>query len=194
MDHIKKILRNLPAKYILKVTELNGYEPEKHIKVVALKYMRGYEKSSQKLKEATHDEAFDVKSNDDELTFIIKRFKCLAKKKNKLADKKDSFKESSSRSKDQDGCYNCKKLDHFIIECPDPQKDKSKNESFQKNNFRSKFTKILIATWEKLDNEGENEEANLALKTSTFSNLEFEVDFDSESKNTKTSKTRLLDE
>ncbi|KAI5391308.1 hypothetical protein KIW84_076231 [Lathyrus oleraceus] len=68
----------------------------------------------------------------------------------------------------------------------DLQKDKSKKESFQRNNFKSKFKKILMATWEELYNEEEadKEEANLALMTSTFSYLESEVGSDSDSEDT----------
>lgn len=119
---------------------------------MALKYVRGYEKSSQKLKEVTHDEASNEKYDDDELSFIIKRFKCLARKKNKLFGKIDNFKGSSSGSKYQDDCYNRNKPDHLIAEWHDLQKDKSKNERSQKNNFRSKFKKSIMATCEELGN------------------------------------------
>lgn len=67
---------------------------------MALKSVRGYKKSSQKLKEVTHDEASDEGSNDDELEFIIKIFKYLARKKNKFSSKRDNFKGSSPGSKD----------------------------------------------------------------------------------------------
>lgn len=36
-----------------------------------------------------------------------------------------------------------------------------------------------MATWEELDNEGEDEQANLSLMASTFSDSESEVDSDS---------------
>lgn len=63
-------------------SKLNGDEPEKKVQLVALKSVRGYDKSSQKLKETTHDEASDEES-DDELAFIIKIFKYLSRKKNR---------------------------------------------------------------------------------------------------------------
>lgn len=65
------------------------------------------------------DEAYDEDYDYDELDFIIKRFKYLARKNNSFSSKRDRFKGSSSRSKDQDGCYNCKKHGHFIVECSD---------------------------------------------------------------------------
>lgn len=60
-----------------------------------------------------------------------------------------------------------------------------KNESFQKNNFIRKFKKSPNETWEELDNEGEDEKANLALMASTFSDSESEADSDFESEDTK---------
>lgn len=41
-----------------------------------------------------------------------------------------------------------------------------------------------MAAWEELDNEGEDEEANLALMASTFSDSEFEVGSNSKSEDT----------
>lgn len=54
--------------------------------------MRGSEKFSQMIKEATHDKAYDEESDYDKLVFIIKRFKYRARKKNKFSGKKYSFK------------------------------------------------------------------------------------------------------
>lgn len=93
-----------------------------------------------------HNETSDEETDDDELAFIIKIFKYLSRKKNILSGKRDNFKGSTSGSKDQDGYYNCKKPGHFIAECSYLQKDKSKKESFQKKNFRSKFKKSLVET------------------------------------------------
>lgn len=137
---------------------------------MALKSVGRSEKSSQtkNIKEVTHDEASDEEYDDDELSPITKRFQHLIRKKNIFSGIRDDFKESNSGSKDQDGYYNYKKPGHYIVECPNLQKDKSRKESFQKKNFRSKFKKILMATWEELDNEEEDEEAKLALMASTF--------------------------
>lgn len=144
-------------------------------------------KSSHSLehKEATHDEASDKDSDDDEMAFIIKIFKYLGNKNKRLFGKKYSFKGKISRDKDDKKCcFNCQKHDHFIGDCLDLQNDKAKKENFQKNNFRSKFKKILMATWDKLDDKEEadksKEEANLALVSSTFSNSESKVGSDSD--------------
>lgn len=69
------------------------------------------------------------------------------------------------------GCFNYKKPGHFIVDCPEMQKDKSKKGSYQKDNFKNKTKKSLMATWDEFDNEEEfdkdYEEANLALMALT---------------------------
>lgn len=85
---LEGLIRNLQSHEM----ELNRDELEKQVEIVALKSMGGYEISSQKLKEVTHDEASDEESNDDELFFIIKKFKYLSRKKNGFYGKRDNFK------------------------------------------------------------------------------------------------------
>ncbi|KEH22038.1 transmembrane protein, putative [Medicago truncatula] len=51
---------------------------------------------------------------------------------------------------DRKGCFNCKKLVHFISDCPELLKNKLKNESSKKENFKSKVNKSHMATWEDL--------------------------------------------
>ncbi|KAI5417275.1 hypothetical protein KIW84_042043 [Lathyrus oleraceus] len=163
--------------------ELNKDESEKQVKTLAL---NSFEISSQtkKLKEATHDETSDEEFDDDELAFIIIIFRQLARRKIIFSSKIDNFKGSRSGSKDRDGCFNCNKPSHFIVECLDLHRDKRKKENFQKNNFKGKFNKSLMETWEELDNEGEDEKANLALMALILSDSKFEVGFDSKSENT----------
>lgn len=100
-------------------------------------------------KEATHDKASGEESDDDEITLIIKILQHLTKKKNNFFGRNGGFKGLSSRGDkgDQNGCFNCKKHDHFIVDSPDLHKEKVKKESFQKNNLRRKFKKSLMATW-----------------------------------------------
>ncbi|KAI5415471.1 hypothetical protein KIW84_040776 [Lathyrus oleraceus] len=80
------------------------------------------------------------------------------------------FRGSSSIEKKDDnkGCFNCKKSSHFIVDCPEVQKDKSK-----KGSFINKFNKILLATWDELGNEEDSkkdkEQANFALMDLTSS-------------------------
>lgn len=184
VDHIKNILRSLPVRFRLKVSaiqeakdlhslslesliinlqshklELNGDDPEKQVEFVALKSVGESQKSSQNIKEATHGEVSDEEYDDDELAFIIKRFKYLARKKNIFSSKKHNFKGSSSGSKDQNGFYSCKRPGHFIVECLGLQKDKRKDQSFHKNKFISNFKKNLMAIWEELDNEEEDKKS-----------------------------------
>lgn len=51
------------------------------------------------------------------------------------------------------GCFNYKNHGHFIVEFQELQKDKTKKGSFQKDNFRNRFKKSLMETWEELNNE-----------------------------------------
>ncbi|KAI5397924.1 hypothetical protein KIW84_063656 [Lathyrus oleraceus] len=139
-------------------------------------------------KEATHDEAFDEDSDDDEMDFIVKIFQHLAKKKSIFSSRSCGFKGSNFRS-DKDGrkgYFNCKKSDHFIVGYPDMQKYKVKKEIFQKKNFISKLKKVLMETWEELDNEEEidKEEANLDFMASTLSDSELEAGSNSDSEDT----------
>lgn len=104
------------------------------------------------------------------MAFIIKRLQYLTNNNKRLFGIRSGFRGLSSRNKkdDQKGCFNCHKSDHFIAGCPDLWK-----ESFQKNNFISKFKKSFMAKWDELDDEEEayksKEEYNLALVDPTFS-------------------------
>jgi len=79
----------------------------------------------------------------------------------------------NSRKEEQKGCFNCKKTGHLIADCPDLQKEKSKEKSkkpvFKSNKFKKQIKKSLMATWEDLDNESESDkddaedEANIAM-------------------------------
>jgi len=64
-----------------------------------------------------------------------------------------------SRKEDQKGCFNCKKLGHFIVDCPDLQKEKSKEKSkkstFKSNKIKKQIKQSLMATWEDLHSESE---------------------------------------
>ena len=71
----------------------------------------------------------------------------------------------SFKKEDQKGCFNYKKPGHFIVDCPNLQKekskDKSKKSSFSLRKLRKQIKKSLMATWEDLDSESgsEKEEA-----------------------------------
>ena len=77
----------------------------------------------------------------------------LAKKNRKFLSKRGGYK--SFKKEYQKGCFNCKKPGHFIADCPDLQKEKSKNKSkkssFNSRKFRKQIKKSLMATWEDLD-------------------------------------------
>jgi len=186
-DHVNKILRSLPAKWRPKVTTieeakdlntlsvedlisslkcheigLNEHEPIKKPKSIALK-SRG--KSSKALKALESEEESTSEDIDEDpeivqkMAMLSNRLQYLAKKNKRFLSKGISHK--SSR-KEEKGCFNCKKTGHFIAECPDLQKDKSKDKSkkliFKSNKFKKQIKKSLMATWEYLDNESESDE------------------------------------
>jgi hypothetical protein len=103
------------------------------------------------------------------MALLTKRFQQWAKKNKKLSSKRSGSRGSGSKDnkEDQNMCFNCKKTGHFIADSHKlSSKDKVKKRNFNKENFKNKIKKSLIATWEDVDNDlevEEDEEANLAL-------------------------------
>jgi len=79
---------------------------------------------------------------------LSNKLEYLARKNRKFLSKNGGYK--SSKKEDQKGCFNCKKHGHFIVECLDLQKekskDKSKKSSFNSRKFRKQIKKSLMAT------------------------------------------------
>ena len=63
---------------------------------------------------------------------LSNKLEYLARKNKKFMSKRGGYK--SSKKEDQKGCFNCKKSGHFIVDCPDLQKEKSKDKS-KKSSF-----------------------------------------------------------
>ena len=88
-----------------------------------------------------------------------------------------------SRKEDQKGFFNCKKPEHFIADCPDLQKEKSKDKS------KKQIKQSLMATWEDLDSESEydkddaDEDAKVAVGLVATVTSEAEPESDSEEEN-----------
>src|SRR4030067_697766 len=108
-DHVKKILRSLPVKWRPKVTAIEEAR--------ALKSAESEEEPS----EEDHED-----SEAKELALLTRRFQRWAGKSKKFSRSSNS-KGSGANKEEQKNCYNCKKPGHFIANCPDMQKDKSKN-------------------------------------------------------------------
>jgi len=89
---------------------------------------------------------------------LSNRLQYLAKKNKKFLSRRSGYK--GSRKEDQKGCFNCKKPGHFIADCPDLQKEKSKYKSkkstFKSNMIKKQIKQSLMATWEELDSESES--------------------------------------
>jgi len=159
-DHLSKILRSLPARWRPKVTaikeakdlntlsvedlvnplkvheiSLNEHEHAKKSKSIALQ-SKG--KSSKALKVIeSEEESPDGDSDEDPaemMTMLSNRLQYLTKKNKKFLSRRSGYK--SSKKEDQKGFFNCKKHEHFIANCPDLQKEKSKDKS-KKSTFKS---------------------------------------------------------
>ena len=193
---MSKILRSLPARWRPKVTaideakdlntlsvedlvsslkvheiSLNEHEPTKKSKSIALP-SKG--KSSQALKVVdSEEESPDGDSDEDpteKMVMLSNKLEYLARKNRKFLSKRGGYK--SSKKEDQKGCFNCRKPGQCIVDCPDLQKEKSKDKStkssFNSRKFRKQIKKSLMATWEDLDSESGSEkeeaedEANVA--------------------------------
>jgi len=214
---VSKILRSLPSRWRPKVTAieeakdlntlsvedlvrslkvheigLNEHEPAKKVKSMALP-SKG--KSSKDFKVIdSKEESTDGDSNEDpteKMVMLSNKFKYLARKNRKFLSKRGGYK--SSKKEDQKGCFNCKKLGHFIVKCLDLQKekskDKSKKSSFNSRKFRMQIKKSLMATWEELDSESGSEkdeaedEANVVVGLVATLTSEAEPDSDSGDEN-----------
>jgi len=142
-DHVRKILRSLPARWRPKVTAikevkdlntlsvedlvsslkvheigLNEHEPTKKVKSIALPF-KGESSKAFKVIES-EDESPDGDSNEDlteKMAMLSNKLEYLTKKNIKFLSKRGGYK--SFKKEDQKGCFNCKKPEHFIADCPD---------------------------------------------------------------------------
>jgi hypothetical protein len=125
------------------------------------------------------------------MAMLSNKLEYLARKNRKFLSKRGGYK--SFKKEDQMGCFNCKKPGHFIVDCPDLQKekskDKSKKSSFNSRKFRKQIKKSLMATWEDLDSESGSEkeeaedEANVARGLVATVTSEAEPDSESDDEN-----------
>ena len=122
---------------------------------------------------------------------LSNKLEYLARKNRKFLSKKGGYK--SFKKEAQKGCFNCKKTGHFIAECPDLQKekskDKSKKTSFNIRKFRKQIKKSLMTSREDLDSESGSEkeeaedEANVVVGLVATVTSEAEPDSDFEDEN-----------
>jgi len=164
---VSKILRSLPVRWrpkvtaieeakdlstlsvedliiSLKVHEISLYEHDyaKKTKSIALP-SKG--KSSKAIKVIeSEDESPDGDSDEDhaeKMAMLSSRLQYLAKKNKKFLSRRASYK--GSNKEDHNGCFNCKKPGHLIVDCLDLQKEKSKEKS-KKSTFKpNKFKKQI---------------------------------------------------
>ena len=105
----------------------------------------------------------DSEPDAAEMAILSNRIQYLAKKNRKFLARRSNSR--SSRKEDQKGCFNCKKLGHFIAECPDLQKektkDKSKRSTFKPSKFKKQIKQSLMATWDDLGSESGSDKEKL---------------------------------
>jgi len=175
-DHVSKILRSLPARWRPKVTDieeakdlntlsvedlvsslkvhemsLNEHESSKKTKSIVLP-SKG--KSSKALKVIESEEESPDRDSDEDpavvekMAMLSNKLQYLARKNKKFLSRSNGYKDS--RKKDQKSCFYFKKPGHFIVDCPDLQKEKSKEKSkkptFKSNKFRRHIKQSLMAT------------------------------------------------
>jgi len=122
------------------------------------------------------------------MAMLSNRLQYLAKKNKKFLSRRSGNR--SFKKEDQKGCFNCKKLGHFIADCPDLQKEKSKDKSktptFKSNKIKKHIKQSLMATWEDLDSESESdkddfdEAAKIVVELVATTTSEAETESDSE--------------
>jgi len=159
-DHVSKIMRSLPSRWRPKVTSiedakdlstlsvenlisplkvheisLDEHDSAKKTKSIALS-SKG--KSSKALKVIeSEDESPNGDSNEDpaeKMAMLSSMLQYPTKKNKKFLSRRSSYK--GSKKEDRKGFFNCKKPGHFIADCPDLQKEKSKKPTFKSNKFK----------------------------------------------------------
>jgi len=89
------------------------------------------------------------------MAMLSNRLQYLAKKNKKFLSRRSGYK--GSRKEDQNGCFNCKKPGHFIVDFPNLQKEKSKDKpkksTLKSNKIKKQIKQSLMVTWEDLDSE-----------------------------------------
>nr|KYP46558.1 Copia protein [Cajanus cajan] len=141
-DHIDKLLRSLPRKWRPQVTTLRA---SKNLEKLSLEELIGLLK--------VHE---------------LEKIHSMMKKKGGIRWRKYR---RPSREKAQPLCYECKKLGHYKMECPELEKEKEKEK---KKFVPFKKKKAMMATWEDPDTTSseEDKEANIYLMADADSSSE----------------------
>jgi hypothetical protein len=170
--------------------ELMSDEPVKKPKPLALSSTRSSSKALKaKVVEFDEEASEEMMEGDseDEMTLMTEKLQQLNRKFKKFSNRSSGSRSSGFKDKKENlnKCFNCKKSGHLIADCPEKSsKDRVKGKSISKERFKNKVKKSLMATWEDINDESEDdteEEANLALMaTASENNSDSESDEDSD--------------
>lgn len=108
------------------------------------------------------------------MAYLTNRFQYLTKNKMFLCRICGSkWSGCKNEKEDQNECFNCKKSGHFIYDCLEMQKKKSKKERSKKEIYNGKLKKSLMETGDgKSGSDKDEEEANLGLMATIASDDE----------------------
>ncbi|XP_062202381.1 uncharacterized protein LOC133904821 [Phragmites australis] len=92
-----------------------------------------------KSKQVAESSSSEEKSSDDEeIAFFVRKFKKFMKKGGYSKYKRDMFRRRTSMR----ACYECDKVGHFIVDCPNKKKSKNKyekkNKTFKKGKYNTR--------------------------------------------------------
>jgi hypothetical protein len=92
--------------------------------------LKGKEKATQSSKNDDSSDSEDDELDDEQMAFFIKNFRRVIKKSNFRNFGKNKH---ESRRRSSKPCFRCKKIGHFIADCPE---EKKKNKDTKKNSFK----------------------------------------------------------
>ncbi|KAK2373437.1 gag-protease polyprotein [Trifolium repens] len=171
--------------------ELMSDEPVRKSKSLALSSTKSSSKALKaKVIESNaeaSEEMLEEDSEEDEMALMTRRFQQLNMKFKKFSNRSSGSRSSGFKDKKEDlnKCFNCKKPGHFIADCPEKSsRDKVKGKSISKERFKNKVKKGLMATWEDINDESDDdteEEANLALMATASEDNDSDTESDEES-------------
>jgi hypothetical protein len=133
-------------------------EPTKKMKALALNSKSSSKALKAKVIHSEEDASEEVPedmSEDEEMVMMARRVSQWAKRSKRFSNKFGGSSKSygsKDRKEDQNKCFKCNKSGHFIADCIDLNKDKSKKKSSSKEKYKNRVRKafwLLGKIWTK---------------------------------------------